>query len=133
MLRMPRIGHVTAVVLLVLAAAACSEDAVQDEVSDAAGAAAELGIRNAAAVAGAEAFEDEGIELVDGLECEASADVDAGTVAVSCTGETTDGEVAKVDGDVASDEENGTQVRGSFVGTVDGKTVFEERCLGNGC
>jgi hypothetical protein len=130
---MPRIGRVFGVALLVLAAAACSEDAVQDQVSDAAGAAVELGIRNAAAVAGAEAFEDQGIELVDGLECEATADVDAGTASVSCTGETTDGGAARVRGDVTGDEESGTQVRGSFVGTVDGKTVFEERCLGNGC
>ncbi len=114
-------------------AAACSEGSIEDQASDAAGAAVEAGMRNAAAIAGAEAFENEGIELRDGLDCQATADLDAETVQVTCTGETTDGGAASVEGEASRDDSSGSTVQGSFVGTVDDEVVFEEECLGTGC
>jgi hypothetical protein len=120
------------VIFAAVAGAACSEGELREQVSDAAGAATELGIRNVAAVAGTEAFENEGVELRDGLDCEAEADLDSETVSVSCTGETTGGAAAKLRGEVRGDRD-GRSVRGSFVGTVDEKVVFEEACLGNDC
>jgi hypothetical protein len=119
--------------ITVLLAAGCSEGSIEDQASDAAGAAVEAGIRNATAVAGAEAFENEGIELLDGLDCQATADLDAETVQVTCTGETTDGGAAAVEGEAGRDDASGSTVQGSFVGTVDDEVVFEEDCLGTGC
>jgi hypothetical protein len=122
-----------AAIAVLLVAAACSEGSIEEQASDAAGAAVEAGIRNAAAVAGAEAFENEGIELRDGLDCQATADLDAETVQVTCTGETTDGGAAAVEGDAGRDDASGSTVQGSFVGTVDDEVIFEEDCLGAGC
>ena len=59
---MSRILAIAAITVL-LVAAACSEGSIEEQASDAAGAAVEAGMRNAAAIAGAEAFENEGIEL----------------------------------------------------------------------
>jgi hypothetical protein len=129
---MTRLLTITAITTL-LVAAACSEGSIEDQASDAAGAAVEAGIRNAAAIAGAEAFENEGIELRDGLDCQATADLDAETVQVTCTGETTDGGAASVEGNASSDDASGSTVQGSFVGKVDDEVVFEEECLGTGC
>jgi hypothetical protein len=122
-----------AAIAVLLVAAACSEGSIEEQASDAAGAAVEAGIRNAAAVAGAEAFENEGIELRDGLDCQATADLDAETVQVTCTGETTGGGAAAVEGDAGRDDASGSTVQGSFVGTVDDEVIFEEDCLGAGC
>ena len=122
-----------AVITSVLAAVACSEGSIEDQASDAAGAAVEAGIRNATAIAGAEAFENEGIELRDGLDCQATADLDAETVQVTCTGVTTDGGAAAVEGEAGSDDTSGSTVQGSFTGTVDDEVIFEEDCLGTDC
>jgi hypothetical protein len=123
----------TIAAITVLLAAGCSEGSIEDQASDAAGAAVEAGIRNATAVAGAEAFENEGIELLDGLDCQATADLDAETVQVTCTGETTDGGAAAVEGEAGRDDASGSTVQGSFVGTVDDEVIFEESCLGTDC
>ena len=129
---MTRVITIAAITVL-LVAAACSEGSIEEQASDAAGAAVEAGIRNAAAIAGAEAFENEGIELRDGLDCQATADIDAGSVHVTCTGETTDGGAAAVEGNAGRDASSGSTVQGTFTGTVDDEVVFEEDCLGAGC
>lgn len=84
----------------------------------------EFAIRNAAAIAGTEAFKDNGYELVEQLDC--TADVNADNDAtVSCTGTTKDGKAATLDGTADGDNLD----KGTFVGKVDGQEVFSKDSL----
>lgn len=125
---------VRCVIALVLAAgtlAACTEEQQQEIVDDT----AEIAARNAAAAAGTAAFEREGLEVSDVLECTANSTGGAEDLRVTCTGVSDDGKELALEGSVSAQEEdiNVDAIRGSFVGTVNGEEVFAEDCLGDGC
>jgi hypothetical protein len=84
----------------------------------------EFAIRNAAAIAGTEAFKQNNYELSEQLDCTADVSAD-NTVTVACTGTTKDGKAATLDG--TADDDN--LDKGSFVGKVDGQEVFSKDSL----
>jgi len=118
-------------VLVVGTLAACTE-AQQEEIVDDT---AEIAARNAASAAGTAAFEQQGLEVSDVLECTANSTGGAKELSVTCTGASDDGKELALEGTVSADEQdiNVDAIRGSFVGTVDGEEVFSEDCLGDGC
>jgi hypothetical protein len=84
----------------------------------------EFAIRNAAAIAGTEAFKQNDHELTEQLDC--TADVTADNDAtVSCTGTTKDGKAATLVGTADGDNLD----KGNFVGKVDGQEVFSKDSL----
>lgn len=120
-----------AAVLVAGTLAACTEKQQQEIVDDT----AEIAARNAAAAAGTAAFEREGLEVSDVLECTANSSGGAEKLSVSCTGTSDDGKRLALEGTVSAREEDISvdAIRGSFVGTVDGEEVFAEDCLGDRC
>ena len=120
-----------AAVLIAGTLAACTEKQQQEIVDDT----AEIAARNAAAAAGTAAFEREGLEVSDVLECTANSSGGAEKLSVSCTGTSDDGKRLALEGTVSAREEdiNVDAIRGSFVGTVNGEEVFAEDCLGDRC
>jgi hypothetical protein len=131
---MPRGKTVRAGIMAVLLAgglAACSEAQQQEIVDDT----VEVAARNAAAAAGTAAFEQEGLEVSDVLECTSNSTGGAERVSVTCSGTSDDGRVLELDGEVAAREQDISvdALRGWFVGTVDGEEVFSEDCLGERC
>jgi hypothetical protein len=86
----------------------------------------EFAIRNTAAIAGTQAFKENGHELAKRLDC--TADVTAENDAtVSCTGTTQDGKAATLEGTADGDNLD----KGTFVGKVDGQEVFSRDSLTN--
>jgi hypothetical protein len=125
-----RIAVVSIVALFGLAGLACTEDQRGDLVDQG----TEVVVRNLVATAGAGAFEREGFEVDGTLDCEASSSGGAEQIEVRCTGSSTEGEELVLEGDATTGSaEIGDVVRGSFVGTADGREVFQEECLGDGC
>ena len=126
-----RIAVVSVVMLVGLAAGtACTEDQRGDLVDQG----TEVVVRNLAATAGAGAFEREGFEVDGTLDCEASSSGGAEQIEVRCTGSSTEGDELVLEGDATTGSADiGDAVRGSFVGTADGREVFLEECLGDGC
>jgi hypothetical protein len=123
MARSMRLIVVMAVALAVGVGAAGCDDA-EKQLDRAKQRIGEAVIRNAAAIAGTEAFKENGHELKDTLDC--TADVTSDNKAtLSCTGTTKDGKAATLDG-TANDD---TAEKGSFVGKVDGQEVFSQDCL----
>ena len=127
-------GIVPAVIAAALVAGtliACTEAQQKEIVDDT----AEIAARNAAAAAGTAAFEQEGLEVSDVLECTANSTGGADDLTVTCTGVSDDGKELALEGSVSANEEDVSvdAIRGSFVGTVDGEEVFSEDCLGDGC
>jgi hypothetical protein len=118
-------------VLLAAGLAACSEAQQQEIVDDT----VEVAARNAAAAAGTAAFEQEGLEVSDVLECTSNSTGGAERVSVTCSGTSDEGRELVLDGEVAAREQDISvdALRGSFVGTVDGEEVFSEDCLGERC
>lgn len=86
----------------------------------------ELAARNTAATAGAIAFEDQGIQVSGGLDCSASATEER--ITVTCDGTAEDGRRVTLEGE--TDGNQGLGFRGSWVGRVDGETVFTQDCMG---
>jgi len=84
----------------------------------------EVVIRNAAAIAGTAAFEQNGYELEQRLACTATVTSD-NTATLDCAGTTKDGKPVTLEG-IANDD---TAEKGSFVGKVDGQEVFSQDCL----
>lgn len=118
-----------AAVLVAGTLAACTEKQQREIVDDT----AEVAARNAAAAAGTAAFEGEGLEVSDVLECTANSTGGAEKINVTCTGTSDDGRELALEGTVTGREQdiNVDAIRGSFVGTVDGEEVFAEDCLGD--
>ena len=124
------IAVVSVVVLVGLSGIACTEDQRGDLVDQG----TEAVVRNLAATAGGGAFEREGFEVDGTLDCEASSSGGAEQIEVRCTGSSTEGEELVLEGDATTGSaEIGDAVRGSFVGTADGREVFQQECLGDGC
>ena len=112
---------------VVSSAAEDVEDAAGEAVDDT----AEAAVRNIAAQAGASAFDDAGSPIDGELTCETDASDGAAAIAVSCTGTTTDGAAAAMTG--TTSETPGasvTEIKGEFVGTVDGTEAFRVDSLG---
>lgn len=111
-------GALVGIVVAALVAAGCTSEQRAD-ISEAA-------VRNVVSAGAAKEFKDRGFPIRDDLTCTARASRENELdVLVACTGTTTSGQAVKLSG--TTDE---SLDRGNFVGTVDGKQVFEETCLG---
>ena len=134
-----------ALLVAALAVTGCSKDtrnsvtsdlrsaatAVGDAAGDATNAAAEAAVRNIATQQGEEQFKNAGKELDGPLNCTAKIEDGAAKVDVDCTGTVKAGGAAKLTG--TTSELPGASVvelKGSFVGTVDGNQVFTTESLG---
>jgi hypothetical protein len=137
---------------LVLAGAACSDDAqndaedavddvqegAEDAVDSASSAvdegtddAAEAAVRNLAATHAADEFSQAGHEIEGDLECEATLADGEDAVDVTCTGTTVDGEDAEVTGTTSElPGASATELEGTFTGTVAGEEAFSVDRLG---
>ena len=105
--------------------------AVGDAASKATDAAAEAAVRNIATQQGEEQFKNASQELDGPLKCTAKVEDGVDKVDVNCTGTTKAGGAAILSG--TTSEIPGASVvelKGSFVGTVDGKQVFTTENLG---
>jgi hypothetical protein len=81
--------------------------------------------RNTVATAGTKQFHDSGHSLKGLLKCTTKSKTTT-TVTVACTGTTDKNEPAALLGSTA----DATQIKGTFVGTVNGRQVFTTNCLG---
>jgi inosine-uridine nucleoside N-ribohydrolase len=105
--------------LLVLLAASCTAQQRH--------AIGEALVRNVVAFEAAKEFKNHGFPIHDHLVCKAKTSrSDESHVGVACTGTTTKGQHVIVFGTANNIRGN----QGHFVGTVDGSTVFDEKCLG---
>jgi hypothetical protein len=111
---------ITSLGFVVVLGAACTKAQVQDLTETAA--------RNAAAVAGTNAFEAEGHPLDGQLSCEAHVVSGSDRIGVDCTGRTKTGDPVTLSGEASNTEGDG--LSGSFTGSVNGKEVFSQDCLG---
>ena len=104
---------------------------VGDAVGETANDAAEIAARNIATQQGEEQFVNAGFPLNGPLECTAEVTDGIDEIVIGCNGVTADGGVAILTG--TTDEIPGASVvslSGSFVGTVDGREVFNTGQLG---
>lgn len=125
-----RTGWTVICALALVGAIGCSDQQASDLVDQG----AEALVRNAVSAAGKAAFEREGFEVDGTLDCEATSTGGAEQLDVSCTGTTADGEALEIEGQAETGAaESDDNISGSFVGTADGKEVFREDCLGQGC
>jgi hypothetical protein len=84
-------------------------------------------VRNVVALEGAKEFKNHGYPIRDHLVCKAKANSsDESQVGVVCTGTATTGQAVGLIGTTNNIRGN----QGRFVGTVDGRQVFSETCLG---
>jgi hypothetical protein len=120
----------TAVVVLMMGAiaTACSKDDRQQILDDT----VELAARNAAAEGGEQKFIHEGIDVSGGLDCSARSDAGARTVSVDCTGTSDDGQSLTLVGKLTVADGEIVDSSG-FIGTADGKEVFNVDCVGETC
>jgi hypothetical protein len=117
-------------IVLVGALGACSKGQRQEIVDDA----AEVAARNIATEAGREEFENNGVDVLGDLSCVANSEGGGEQLTVRCTGTASNDRELLLEGTVSTDQGDiGDAVRGTFVGSVDGKEVFSEDCFGNGC
>jgi hypothetical protein len=115
--------------LVLLAVPGCS----REQVDAAAKEAAEAAVRNVTAVAGAAEFERRGTDLDGRLTCESTADSNVEKIRVTCTGRTTSGQPATLEGEATRPSANASDLKGGFTGKVAGKEVFRKDCIGTGC
>jgi hypothetical protein len=120
-------------VLAMLVLAGCSGEEIRSRADEAGRGVAEGTARNVAAVAGAQAFRQAGVDVEGGLDCRATADQEVETVQVSCTGRSTAGQALRLTGDGRRPGANAKGVQGRFTGTAAGREVFRKDCLGTGC
>jgi hypothetical protein len=109
---------VIAMVIVSAAVAGCSSDdrrSINEAVA-----------RNAVAAAGAKQFGDSGYAVKGLLHCKTQSKTTT-KVTVACTGTTEKDEQAAA---LLGSTSDARQVKGTFVGTVDGKQVFKTDCLG---
>jgi hypothetical protein len=121
-------GLLFGVVFLTLAAA-CTEQQAKETVNDVSQLAARAAVESGATAA----LEGRGVALASGLACTSTGGVGQGQIEVSCTAATIDGEPVAVDATVEGRPAEGEPIRGSFVGTVGDRTIFDVDCLGSGC
>jgi hypothetical protein len=113
-------------------AAGSLADQARDAAGDVATDAAETAVRNVAARAGANEFDKAGAPIDGELTCETDATGGADAIKVTCSGSTTSGGAAEMTG--TTSEAPGasvTEIKGEFVGTVDGSETFRVDHLGS--
>ena len=111
-------GMLVAVVVAGLAVTGCTKQ--RQAISEAL-------VRNVVSVGAAKEFKDDGYPIRDNLTCTAKASsTDQTQVGVVCTGTTTTGQTVGLAGTTNNDRGD----QGNFVGTVNGKQVFQKACLG---
>jgi hypothetical protein len=112
-------GMLVAVVVVGLVMAGCTSKQRR--------AISEAAVRNIVAIGAAKEFKDDGFPIRDNLTCTAKASSTNEThVGVLCTGMTTTGQTVGLSGTANTDRGD----QGNFVGTVNGKQVFQKTCLG---
>jgi hypothetical protein len=112
-------GMLVAVVVVGLVTAGCTSKQRR--------AISEAAVRNVVAVGAAKEFKDHGFPIRDQLTCTAKASsTNEIQVGVACSGTTTTGQPVGLSGTTNNDRGD----QGNFVGTVDGKQVFQKTCLG---
>jgi hypothetical protein len=117
-----------AMIMMIGVATACSKEQRQAIVDDS----VEVAARNVASEGGALEFEKSDIDVEGDLDCTADAQTDAQTLAVSCTGTSTEGQSLTMDGQLTIAD--GEIVDSSaFVGKADGDEVFNVDCVGEAC
>ena len=128
MLRNTTLRAALAVIMMIGVATACSKEQRQEIVDDT----VEVAARNVASEGGALEFAKSDIEVDGDLECTANAETEAQTLAVTCTGTSTEGQSLTMDGQLTV--ANGEIVDSSgFVGRADGDEVFNVDCVGEAC
>jgi hypothetical protein len=92
----------------------------------------EFALRNAAALGGTAAFEDQKVDVNGTLKCTATTAGDAKSGTVSCTGTAKDGRPLTLTGSYTNASSD-TKIKGQFTGKAGDTVVFSKNCLGNGC
>ena len=128
MLRNTTLRAGLAVIMMIGAVTACTKEQRQDIVDDT----VEVAARNVASEGGALEFEKSDIEVDGDLECTANADTGAQTLAVTCTGTSTDGQSLTMDGQLTVADGEIVDSSG-FIGKADGDEVFNVDCVGEAC
>ena len=117
-----------AIIMMIGAAGACTKEQRQEIVDDT----VEVAARNVASEGGALEFAKSDIDVDGDLDCTADAQTDAQTLAVSCTGTSTEGQSLTMDGQLTIADGEIVDSSG-FVGKADGDEVFNVDCVGEAC
>jgi len=115
-------------VMMIGVATACSKEQRQEIVDDT----VEVAARNVASEGGALEFQKSDIDVDGDLDCTANAESGAQTLAVTCTGTSTDGQSLTMDGQLTIADGEIVDSSG-FVGKADGDEVFNVDCVGEAC
>lgn len=117
-----------AIIMMMGAATACSKEQRQEIVDDT----VEVAARNVASEGGALEFAKSDIDVDGDLACNANAEGGAQSLAVTCTGTSTEGQSLTMDGQLTVAD--GEIVDSSaFVGKADGDEIFNVDCVGEAC
>ena len=117
-----------AMIMMIGVATACSKEQRQEIVDDT----VEVAARNVASEGGALKFQKSDIDVDGDLDCTANAESGAQTLAVTCTGTSTDGQSLTMDGQLTIADGEIVDSSG-FVGKADGDEVFNVDCVGEAC
>jgi hypothetical protein len=117
-----------AMIMMIGVATACSKEQRQEIVDDT----VEVAARNVASEGGALEFQKSDIDVDGDLDCTANAESGAQTLAVTCTGTSTDGQSLTMDGQLTIADGEIVDSSG-FVGKADGDEVFNVDCVGEAC
>ena len=117
-----------AMIMMIGVATACSKEQRQEIVDDT----VEVAARNVASEGGALEFQKSDIDVDGDLDCTANAETGAQTLAVTCTGTSTDGQSLTMDGQLTIADGEIVDSSG-FVGKADGDEVFNVDCVGEAC
>ena len=117
-----------AMIMMIGVATACSKEQRQEIVDDT----VEVAARNVASEGGALEFQKSDIDVDGDLDCTANAETGAQTLAVTCTGTSTDGQSLTMDSQLTIADGEIVDSSG-FVGKADGDEVFNVDCVGEAC
>ena len=117
-----------AMIMMIGVATACSKEQRQEIVDNT----VEVAARNVASEGGALEFQKSDIDVDGDLDCTANAETGAQTLAVTCTGTSTDGQSLTMDGQLTIADGEIVDSSG-FVGKADGDEVFNVDCVGEAC
>ena len=117
-----------AMIMMIGVATACSKEQRQEIVDDT----VEVAARNVASEGGALEFQKSDIDVDGDLDCTANAESGAQTLAVTCTGTSTEGQSLTMDGQLTVADGEIVDSSGC-VGKADGDEVFNVDCVGEAC
>jgi hypothetical protein len=117
-----------AMIMMIGVATACSKEQRQEIVDDT----VEVAARNVASEGGKLEFAKSDIDVDGDLDCTATAESGAQTLAVTCTGTSTEGQSLTLDGQLTVADGEIVDSSG-FVGKADGDEVFNVDCVGEAC